>query len=104
MGRQLAGISGNGNTITYKYNDSGIRTGKTVNSVTTTYRLEGDKVTYESNATDKIFYTYDAGGKLVSMNLNGIEYYYIFNAQGDIIGLFDSTGTQVVSCAKQWEF
>ena len=31
------------------------------------------------------------------MNLNGVEYYYIRNAQGDIIGLFDKNGTQVVS-------
>ncbi|WP_053243619.1 RHS repeat-associated core domain-containing protein [Clostridium sp. DMHC 10] len=31
------------------------------------------------------------------MNLNGNNYYYIRNAQGDIIGLIDSTGTQVVS-------
>jgi hypothetical protein len=27
------------------------------------------------------------------MNLNGTEYYYIRNAQGDIIGLFDKAGT-----------
>jgi len=33
----------------------------------------------------------------VSVNLNGVEYYYIRNAQGDIIGLFDKTGTQVVA-------
>jgi RHS repeat-associated protein len=31
------------------------------------------------------------------MNLNGIEYYYVKNLQGDIMGLKDSTGTQVVS-------
>ena len=31
------------------------------------------------------------------MNLNGNNYYYIRNAQGDIIGLIDGTGTQVVS-------
>ncbi|AJA46865.1 tRNA nuclease WapA [Clostridium pasteurianum DSM 525 = ATCC 6013] len=31
------------------------------------------------------------------MNLNGTEYYYIRNAQGDIIGLFDKAGTQVVA-------
>nr|WP_242847851.1 RHS repeat-associated core domain-containing protein [Fervidicella metallireducens] len=31
------------------------------------------------------------------MKLNGAEYYYIRNAQGDIIGLLDGTGTQVVS-------
>lgn len=104
QGRQLAGKTGNGKDITFKYNDSGIRTQKTVNGVTTNYHLTGDKVTYEANSTDKIYYTYDASGQLVSMNLtstatpsiNG-EYYYIRNAQGDIIGLFDKTGTQVVS-------
>ncbi|MGY0374218.1 RHS repeat-associated core domain-containing protein [Clostridium sp. JNZ J1-5] len=31
------------------------------------------------------------------MNLNGTEYYYIRNAQGDIIGLYDKNGAQVVS-------
>ncbi|MDP4146929.1 MAG: DNRLRE domain-containing protein [Bacillota bacterium] len=96
-GRQLSGISGNGQTITYKYNDDGIRTSKTVNGVTTNYHLNGDKVTYEDNGTDKIYYTYDASDKLVSMNLNGVEYYYIRNAQGDIIGLFDKTGATVAS-------
>ncbi|HBW38388.1 RHS repeat-associated core domain-containing protein [Desulfosporosinus sp. BICA1-9] len=82
--------------LSFKYNDSGIRTQKTVNGVTTNYYLNGDKVTLEDNGTDKIYYSYDAAGNLVSMNLNGTEYYYIRNAQGDIIGLFDSAGTQVV--------
>jgi len=31
------------------------------------------------------------------MNLNGVEYYYVRNAQNDIIGLIDGAGTQVVS-------
>jgi RHS repeat-associated protein len=90
-------MSGNGHSISYKYNDSGIRTQKTVDGVTTNYRLVGDKVTYEDNGTDKIYYSYDASGNLVSMNLNGVEYYYIRNAQGDITGLFDGTGNPVVS-------
>ncbi|MBZ9686142.1 RHS repeat-associated core domain-containing protein [Clostridium estertheticum] len=95
-GRQLATMSGNGNTIAYKYNDSGIRTQKTVNGVTTTYHLVGDKVTFETNGTDNIYYTYDSNDKLVSMNLNGVEYYYVRNAQEDIIGLNNSTGAEVV--------
>lgn len=96
-GRQLKGITGNGKTISYKYNDSGIRTEKTVDGVTTTYHLVEDKVTSESNGTDNVYYTYDAAGKLVSMNLNGTEYFYVRNAQNDIIGLVDKAGTQVVS-------
>jgi len=31
------------------------------------------------------------------MKLNESEYFYIRNGQGDITGLFDSSGTQVVS-------
>ncbi|WP_270563050.1 DNRLRE domain-containing protein [Clostridium beijerinckii] len=96
-GRRLASMTGNGKTISYKYNDSGIRTQKTVNNITTSYHLVGDKVTYEDNGTDKIYYTYDSSDNLVSINLNGVEYFYIRNAQNDIIGLFDKDGTQVAS-------
>ncbi|MBZ9686140.1 DNRLRE domain-containing protein [Clostridium estertheticum] len=96
-GRQLAALSGNGDTIAYKYNDSGIRTQKIVNGVTTTFHLAGDKVTYETNGTDNIYYTYDSSEQLVSMSLNGGEYYYIRNTQGDIIGLHDSKGAEIVS-------
>jgi len=31
------------------------------------------------------------------MNLNGVEYYYIRNVQGDIIELFDKNGATVPS-------
>ncbi|MGH4120260.1 RHS repeat-associated core domain-containing protein [Clostridium sp.] len=96
-GRQLKTIIGNGKNISYKYNDSGIRTEKTVDGVTTKYYLLGSMVTHETNLTDIIYYTYGSSGSLVSMNLNGVEYYYIRNVQGDIIGLYDKTGTQVVS-------
>ncbi|WP_162920305.1 DNRLRE domain-containing protein [Clostridium fermenticellae] len=96
-GRQLKSISGNGKDIVYKYNDSGIRTEKSVNGVTTKYYLAQDKITFEDNGSDRIYYTYDSQDNLISMNLNGEEYYYIRNVQGDIIGLFDNTTAQVVS-------
>ncbi|WP_243122880.1 RHS repeat-associated core domain-containing protein [Haloimpatiens lingqiaonensis] len=57
----------------------------------------GGSVTYEDNGIDKIHYTYDSSGKLISMNLNGAEYYYVRNAQGDIIGLINAQGEKVVS-------
>ncbi|EYE87272.1 hypothetical protein Q428_14180 [Fervidicella metallireducens AeB] len=97
MGRQLASISGNGINAFFKYNAEGIRTEKTVGTVTTKYHLVGDKVTFESNGTDTIYYSYDSSDNLIAMKLNGVEYYYIRNAQGDILGLLDGTGTQVVS-------
>lgn len=97
MGRQLSTAANAGTSISYKYNDDGVRTQKIVNGVTTNYHIVGNKVTFESNGTDNIYYSYDSNDKLVSMSLNGVIYYYIYNAQGDIIGLFDSSGTQVVA-------
>ena len=63
----------------------------------TKYYLSGDVVTLKDNGTDKIYYTYDADGDLISMNLNGKEYFYIRNVQNDVIGLHDSEGKVVVS-------
>jgi len=88
-GRQLKSISKEGLNISYKYNDQGIRTEKTVNGVTTKYYLLGDKVILETNGLDKIHYSYDSQDNLVSMNLNGVEYYYVRNGQGDVIALID---------------
>ena len=100
-GRQLSEIANaadeNQKIAEYTYNDSGIRTSKTVNGKTTKYHLVGNNITYETDGTDNIYYTYDANDNLISMNLNGIEYYYIRNGQNDIIGLYDNTGVQVVS-------
>ena len=104
-GRQLAGISGNGLTTSYKYNDGGIRTRKTVDGITTDYYLEGDQVVYEESYNvsspgtkfNKIYYTYTSDESLVSMNLDGVEYYYIRNGQNDIIGLYDEDGVQVAA-------
>ena len=103
-GRRLKAIAGNNKNISYKYNDNGIRTEKTVNGVKTTYTLSGDSVLLETTGDEKIHYTYDSSNNLVSMNItsgsnpsiNG-EYFYIRNLQGDIIGLIDKNGTEVVS-------
>nr|WP_242854284.1 RHS repeat-associated core domain-containing protein [Oxobacter pfennigii] len=95
-GRQLKSMVKSGTNISFKYNDRGIRTEKTVNGVITKYHLVGDKVTFEETGSDKIYFTYDSSSKLVSMNLNGVEYFYIRNAVGNITGLLDNAGTQVV--------
>lgn len=96
-GRRLKSIVKTGLDMSFKYNADGIRTEKTVNGTTTSYHLLGDKVTFETNGIDEIYYTYDSNSSLISMNLNDSEYYYIRNGQGDIIGLHDNIGTQVVS-------
>ena len=42
-------------------------------------------------------FLYDDAGALLGFKYNGACYYYIQNLQGDIIGILDSTGAQIVS-------
>ena len=96
-GRQLAGISKDGLTASYSYNDSGIRLRKTVNGVTTQYYLNGSMIVAEVTGDVQTDYYYDESGNVFGFKRGNSEYYYIRNGQGDIIGILDSSGTQIVS-------
>ena len=50
------------------------------------------KITYEI----EMFFSYDVLGNPVAVMYNDVEYYYVKNIQGDIIGLVDGNGTWVV--------
>lgn len=49
-----------------------------------------------TNGTITQRFSYDAQGKVVSVNYNGTEYYYLRNAQGDIVKLIDNNKNTVV--------
>ena len=85
-----------GTALSYTYNASGIRTEKTVNGVTTEYYLDGSSIVAEKTGTDVIWYLYDGMG-LAGFELNGTSYYYVYNGQGDVIGILDSSGNRVVT-------
>ena len=61
-----------------------------------TYYLDGDKVIYEETGDNLLFYTYDEAGQLIGLNHNNQQYYYIRNAQGDIIGILDEDLEQII--------
>ena len=46
-GRRLVGASRPNNAISFEYNSDGLRTSKTLNGVTTTYYLDGDRIVGE---------------------------------------------------------
>ena len=50
----------------------------------------------DSGNSTLMHFTYDATGPM-SMTFYGTEYFYLKNAQGDVTGLVDSSGTQVVA-------
>ena len=95
--RELKKVVKSGVSTTYTYNNGGIRTSKTTGGKRTDYYLSGSKIVTMKEGSDIIHFIYDQDGKLVSMRLKGKDYYYLHNSQGDVIGLVDSSGTQVVS-------
>ena len=95
-GRQLASMSKSGSSITYGYNADGKRISKTVNGTTYNYPYLGDTLTDLSWGSNRMHFTYDSTGP-ASVTYNGNRYFYPKNAQGDVTGLVNASGTQVVS-------
>ena len=95
-GRQLAGMSKSGQTITYGYDSDGKRITKTVNGTAYNYHYLGDQLVELTWGSNKLHFTYDSTGPL-SVNCNGTEYFYVKNAQGDVTGLVNASGTRVVT-------
>ena len=95
-GRQLASMSKSGSSITYGYNADGKRISKTVNGTTYNYAYLGDTLTDLSWGSNRMHFTYDSLGP-ASVTYNGNRYFYLKNAQGDVTGLVNASGTQVVS-------
>ena len=100
-GRQLGTIAKESDSITYAYDADGLRTSKTVNGTTTDYYwlngvLQGQKI-----GSEYIAFLYDgdgaAYGMLVKNGTTETYYYYIYNLQGDVIGILDSDGNVVIS-------
>ena len=100
-----AASSGHANSYVYSYDENGIRTRKTIGSTVTDYYYNGTllmgtvKTTTNSDGsttTSKLRFSYDANGKVVAVNYNGNYYYYLRNAQSDIVKLIDKTGATVV--------
>ena len=95
-GRQLAGMSKAGTDISYRYDADGLRISKTVNGTTYNYFYLGDQLVEMTWDNNRMHFTYDEIGP-ASVNYNGTEYFYVRNAQGDVTGLVNASGTRVVT-------
>ena len=67
-----------------------------MNGVATDYLLDGDKIVSQIYNNQQIWFDYDAAGTRHAMSYNGNSYYYYYNLQGDVIGLYDSALNSVV--------
>ena len=95
QGRKLSGVE-NGKSIQYFYDHTGARTKKVVDGTATEYRMAGDLLVSEKTGTQTYWYRYDSGANLVSVTIGGEIYFYVRNAQNDVIAFIDAEGNTVV--------
>ena len=75
----------------------GLRTSKTVNGMTTKYHVMNGTLLGQTKGSDTIVFLYDEKASKYGFDYNGTKYYYIFNVQGDVIGILNQSGSQIVS-------
>ena len=97
-GRQLQQISKVGEVVRFVYNEDGLRVQKVaVTTGTTNYTLHGKNIVHMTQGSNSLHFFYDAQDKPAVVLFNGTAYAYLYNLQGDVIGLIDSNGTKMVS-------
>lgn len=96
-GHQLRHITGAGLDMYCRYNDSGKRIRKTVNGVTTDFYLDGSAILMQTSSDgSRIDFFYDDKGNVFAMKYQNEMYFYRKNLFGDILGILDSHGTELV--------
>ena len=100
-GRQLASATVDGKQVSYTYDMSGVRTSKTVNGTTYNYTTLSGKVMRQTWGNKSLEFVYDDGNQPFAMIYNdgstSTLYYYVLNAQGDVIALLNANGTLAAS-------
>ena len=112
-GRQLSTVTlGDESSVSYRYNENGLRTYKDTSDTTTVYEWDGstllrETVTYKStNQKADVWYLYDANGSVIGFEYSYLNFagtlvtarvYYEKNLQGDVIGLLDARGAEIAA-------
>ena len=105
-GKQLKYWGKSGKYVNFAYNEDGIRTQKNADGILTNYYYNGSLLigmtVGSGSSTNILRFSYDASGNVVAVDYstdNGSTfntYYYLRNAQNDIVKLIDKTGATVV--------
>ena len=101
-GRQLKKYQTDDITVTYTYDDAGMRTSKTVNGKESTYLYLDGKLHGEVRVGHHIHYSYDSYGNLsvIKYYTNDTDYYIYYvmtNVFGDVVSIHNANGTKVAS-------
>lgn len=96
-GRQLASMQKDGTTISFSYNDAGLRTEKTVNGATRRYIWNSTQLMTDVGASDAFYFHYSSGGELIGYTYKTAEAetecILVKNQQGDVERVISADGT-----------
>ena len=89
--------NGTADVYSYTYDESGIRSSKTVNGVTTYFTTKDGVIQSQTDGTNTMYFQYDNSGNPTGFLYNGAQYFYLTNQMGDVIGITDSTGSLIAT-------
>ena len=93
-GRQLKSISDGANTVSFTYDEFGMRTTKTAGGITTNYVYENGKLLREVTGCEKIDFVYGSDG-IIGFRTGNKNYLYRKNVFGDVTEIYSDNGTLV---------
>ena len=92
--RQLKSISDGANTVSFTYDEFGMRTTKTAGGITTNYVYENGKLLREVTGSEKIDFVYGSDG-IIGFRTGNKNYLYRKNVFGDVTEIYSDNGTLV---------
>ena len=97
QGRRLATAKVGSTNISYTYDMAGVRSSKTVGSTTYDFTTLSGLVTRQTGGGKTIDFVYDENNQPLAMKYNNTLYYYVLNAQGDVVRIVNSSRNTVAS-------
>ena len=97
QGRRLATAKVGSTNISYTYDMAGVRSSKTVGSTKYNFTTLSGLVIRQTGGGKTIDFVYDENNQPLAMKYNGKVYYYVLNAQGDVVRIVDGSRNVVAS-------
>ena len=97
QGRRLATAKVGSTNISYAYDMAGVRSSKTVGSTKYDFTTLSGLVIRQTGGNKTIDFVYDENNQPLAMKYNNTLYYYVLNAQGDVVRIVNSSRSVVAS-------
>ncbi len=85
-----------GTSVSFAYDEKGLRLSKTVNDVVTRYTYSQGELIHVLDGSDRMTIRRDPNSQPMTIGFNGSEHFFLYNAQGDVVAIANYSGEIVV--------